>query len=336
MRLTLTLLSTASLFLLSASNVDAYGVVGHTLTGQIAQQFLTPKTAKAVKEILPEADEGLLSKATPWADKIKSFAQYKWANTQHYVNTEGDNPPDYCLFEYVYGGQDVVNGLFNMTATLKQLQVTPPTTSAQLSVRRDAIRFFAHFIGDIHQPLHNSIRDRGGNDAPIKWGRTKSNLHSMWDTLIITKDIKDNFSNDPQAYLDDVLAKAKSYWSDAATWTDCDPAQNKGENPWFNTTKTVKTLCPLQWATTMNALDCSHVWTSYSPTLDYSGEYFERMTSAETEYLTRKLLAMSGVRMAAVLNEIYDSGASSPQPVKRDSVKLPPKYLELLKRALNQ
>lgn len=104
----------------------------------------------------------------------------------HFVNPPNDDPPEKCLFEYTYGGQDNVNGILNMTATMKQFKVAPPTTDAEKSVLQDALRFFVHFMGDIHQPLHDSTRDRGGNDAPIMWGRAKNNLHSLWDTLLIT------------------------------------------------------------------------------------------------------------------------------------------------------
>lgn len=87
----------------------------------------------------------------------------------------------------------------------------------------------------------------------------------------------------------------------------------------------------------MNALDCTYVWKDYSPTRDYSTDYFKQVTGPATQFLVQKLLAMAGIRMAAVLNEIYDpAGASSvPEVVKREeSPKLSPRYLRLLEDAL--
>ncbi|KAF9288897.1 hypothetical protein BGZ68_010430 [Mortierella alpina] len=335
MRLTASLVAAASLVALSANSVYGYGLLGHTLTGQIAQQFLTPATAKEVANILPASYEGLLSNAAPWPDKIKFLAQYKWATPMHFVNPPNDDPPEKCLFEYTYGGQDSVNGILNMTATMKQFKVAPPTTDADKSVLQDALRFFVHFMGDIHQPLHDSTRDRGGNDAPIMWGRAKNNLHSLWDTLLITKDIKDRFKDDPQAYLDDILKLAKTLWqAEAKTWTVCDEGQNDIKNPWLNVTSEIKTLCPIQWATVANALDCTYVWKDYSPTKDYSAEYFQNVTGPKTEFLVQKLLAISGIRMAAVLNEIYDPSGEAPLTKRREGARLPPRYLRALEQAL--
>ncbi|KAG0084528.1 hypothetical protein BGZ92_009800 [Podila epicladia] len=60
------------------NSAQAYGALGHTLTGQIAQRLLTRKTAEQVKEILPSNFDGLLSKAALWADNpAKRLRQYK-------------------------------------------------------------------------------------------------------------------------------------------------------------------------------------------------------------------------------------------------------------------
>ena len=57
-----------------------------------------------------------------------------------------------------------------------------------------ALRLLIHYVGDIHQPLHNSARytseypegDKGGNDLLLKSHYTAKNLHSVWDTMIYT------------------------------------------------------------------------------------------------------------------------------------------------------
>jgi len=71
-----------------------------------------------------------------------------------------------------------------------------------LDVRRDALKFIVHFVGDVHQPLHSSNRpDRGGNDFPIslrtdiqpedyakdryKDGVMDTNLHAVWDFYLL-------------------------------------------------------------------------------------------------------------------------------------------------------
>lgn len=61
------------------------------------------------------------------------------------------------------------------------------------------LRLLIHYIGDIHQPLHASSRytidypkgDEGGNDFRIKvthkgLGERPNNLHSLWDSIIMS------------------------------------------------------------------------------------------------------------------------------------------------------
>ena len=49
-----------------------------------------------------------------------------------------------------------------------------------------ALAFYIHFVGDIHQPLHVGRRDdRGGNDITVKWFGQPKNLHAVWDSAII-------------------------------------------------------------------------------------------------------------------------------------------------------
>ncbi|HUC97485.1 MAG TPA: S1/P1 nuclease, partial [Candidatus Polarisedimenticolaceae bacterium] len=52
--------------------------------------------------------------------------------------------------------------------------------------RRIALRFVAHLVGDIHQPLHAGFaEDRGGNSIAVRFNGRKENLHSLWDTALV-------------------------------------------------------------------------------------------------------------------------------------------------------
>jgi nuclease S1 len=52
--------------------------------------------------------------------------------------------------------------------------------------KRIAVRFVAHLVGDIHQPLHAGVaEDRGGNSIDVRFNGRKENLHSLWDTALI-------------------------------------------------------------------------------------------------------------------------------------------------------
>ncbi len=48
------------------------------------------------------------------------------------------------------------------------------------------LKFLVHLIGDLHQPLHvGKGEDKGGNDIKVKWFNKGSNLHRVWDSEMI-------------------------------------------------------------------------------------------------------------------------------------------------------
>lgn len=48
----------------------------------------------------------------------------------------------------------------------------------------EALKFLIHFVGDLHQPLHLTGRDKGGNGAKVRFdGRITSKYHFMFHIL---------------------------------------------------------------------------------------------------------------------------------------------------------
>ena len=48
------------------------------------------------------------------------------------------------------------------------------------------LKLLVHFIGDLHQPMHvGREEDKGGNDIKMKWFGDNTNLHRVWDSDII-------------------------------------------------------------------------------------------------------------------------------------------------------
>lgn len=51
---------------------------------------------------------------------------------------------------------------------------------------QEHVMMLVHLIGDIHQPLHvGTGDDKGGNDVKVEWFWDKSNLHRVWDSEMI-------------------------------------------------------------------------------------------------------------------------------------------------------
>ncbi|KAH8977743.1 S1/P1 nuclease-domain-containing protein [Lactarius hatsudake] len=51
----------------------------------------------------------------------------------------------------------------------------------------EALKFLIHFVGDMHQPLHLTGRNRGANGVKVSFDGRNTNLHSVWDTSLIAK-----------------------------------------------------------------------------------------------------------------------------------------------------
>lgn len=50
----------------------------------------------------------------------------------------------------------------------------------------DKLKMVVHMVGDIHQPLHvGTGEDRGGNSVRVQWMGDNSNLHRVWDSDMI-------------------------------------------------------------------------------------------------------------------------------------------------------
>lgn len=89
-------------------------------------------------------------------------------------------------------------------------------TSRPASERAKALRYVIHFVGDIHQPLHDSDNDdHGGNCTALTFYNQEKpvNLHAIWDYRIIARELETRKMS--QAVLASELdAQFSSHWAD--------------------------------------------------------------------------------------------------------------------------
>lgn len=158
---------------LIASNLYAWGPLGHKIVGEIAQMNLTPKAEAELKKILPNTT---LAEVSTWADLIKSESQWQSSKPWHFVNVpDGETYAD--INKDPQG--DVISATNGFIKTLED-------KSASNDKKAEAVKFLVHLIGDIHQPLHvGRIEDRGGNNIDITFFDRPMNLHSLWDSGLI-------------------------------------------------------------------------------------------------------------------------------------------------------
>lgn len=166
-----------ALFLYLPFCTIAWGVTGHRIVGQIADNYLTKNTKKEIYKILGNESVAI---ASNWPDFIKSDPAYDYLDTWHYINLKAGlsetDLKNYLAADTITDAYTKINWL---TSQLKNDVLEPDKKVLYL-------RLLIHIVGDIHQPMHiGRFEDRGGNNVKLQWFGAPTNLHSLWDTKLI-------------------------------------------------------------------------------------------------------------------------------------------------------
>jgi len=146
-------------------------LLGHEIVATIAQMYLHPTVLPTLCEILdfPLSKCHIASVAT-WADQNR--IHMRWSAPLHYIGSPDDHPSQTCAFPGPRGwdgtkGGNVLDAIQNTTELLQDWV----NHDASDAVASEALKFLIHFVGDMHQPLHLTGRDRGGNSVKVQFGR---------------------------------------------------------------------------------------------------------------------------------------------------------------------
>jgi hypothetical protein len=167
---------------LSAS-AQSWHDTGHMVVADIAGRSLTGKARQEIDRLLqvggsPKTND--LITAACWADDTKNGTSGLWHYINYHFRPDGQPSENIPLAE-------------NVVWAIRKFSETIQNAKAPDAEKADALRYLLHFVGDIHQPLHNVARDstaapagdRGGNDfkllAPEGLRPAPRNLHFLWD-----------------------------------------------------------------------------------------------------------------------------------------------------------
>ena len=195
-----------------------WGCKGHEIVALVAEAHLNSHARAIAFKILADGpissslsryckEPGLdpFVDSSTWADDERTIAPdtAPW----HFIDIPRGAPKSsmaqYCPTQEGLPGRRLVepgrSGGCVTSALASQLAILrDPAATAQ--ARADALRFIIHFVGDIHQPMHDTTNnDRGGNCVPVGFfGRAPRetnptqesyapNLHEVWDVEIIER-----------------------------------------------------------------------------------------------------------------------------------------------------
>ncbi|KAH7395571.1 S1/P1 nuclease-like protein [Cadophora sp. MPI-SDFR-AT-0126] len=295
----------------SAPYVSAWGTLGHDTIAYIATNFVTSATKTYFQTILGDTSTDYLASVATWADSYRYTTAGKFSAPFHYIDAL-DSPPSSCGVDYSRDcgtGGCVVSAINNYTTRVK-------TTSLSSAERIIAAKMLVHFIGDIHQPLHDENLDVGGNDIDVTFDGTSTNLHAIvrspqsqilylqtpninlistnltqWDTAIPEKLVGGYSLADAKTWATNLTTAIKTgtYKSSSASWLTgmklSDPVSSS-----------------MIWASDSNAYVCSAVMPKgVSPleSTDLSGTYYQGVVG-----IVELQVAKAGYRLAAWLNLI--------------------------------
>lgn len=277
----------------SPPRVFGWSRTGHQAVALIAERRLSEATLAQVHAILGPgvglADiagcaDNIKRRAIKCADSFQ-VARDPSSRRQHYINISIKDSPDlsaimaYCR---IRGSARacIIDQIQDGLAVLKD----PAATRAQKQI---ALMFIVHFVGDLHQPLHNAFEvdakgrgDGGGNGAEVWFmqsakAKTPTNLHHVWDNVIESDAALKRMGAEALAEGLSVEIQSK----DAAAWSKASAAESALES--FLIAKTL--IYPAY-----------HAPGGTKPGHDYQ----TRMRP-----VAREQVAKAGVRLAAMLEE---------------------------------
>ena len=243
------------------AQAQAFGAKGHRITGAIAQTYLSEQAATQIKAIMGVES---LAQTSTWPDEMRSDPDKYWKKITppwHYVTVPHGKT-------YPQVGAPAQGDAYTALAKFKQDLQDPKSSQF---VKRRAISFIVHLIGDLHQPLHvGNGTDRGGNDVKVDFFWENSNLHRVWDSgLIESEDL--SYSEFTQWLLPTISSQNVKEWHQ---------------------------VDPLVWMAESQAIRMNIYPESDDTNLSYDYRY-EHIKTVKTR------LKQAGVRIAHYLNGIF-------------------------------
>ena len=155
----------------------AWGEDGHWLVCELAYRQLSDAARAEVDRLVDlHPDAETFAEGCHWPDTPRKRP------TEHYVNYDRAVVRVGPLTEPT-ADPNVV------TAIVEDADRLADRTLPDVE-RADALLFLGHWVGDVHQPLHVSFADDRGGDQTDKRGTCGArNLHAVWDTCIVQREV---------------------------------------------------------------------------------------------------------------------------------------------------
>lgn len=278
------------------AGASGWGTSGHRITGEIAWQYLGETNWEirgAMLDALPDRGRyRTLYETTTWPDTFaRGRPQYDDMKPYHYIN--GDPGSDTLDVDADCGDRCVVNGIQRFANDLCD---DTPTNDVF------ALRWLSHLVGDIHQPLHVSHPDnRGGNRTDVTFKGKAVNLHKLWDTTMIEEQLEEYESWDFDEWEEDADLGDQMLVAWHLYALELFGSASADEKKRWSTD-----LDPAAWAQESRDLAETYAF-DVSDGDSLGSAYYNRAMPVIAQRLQQ-----SGIRMAALLEAVFDGAAARP------------------------
>lgn len=159
----------------ACGEASAWDRSGHRMACLKAWAEFSAPAREKVSGILGVTTEGQFADDCTWADEVL------------------DERPDTEAWHRVYIPKDArdidlardCEGGCVVGEVERQLKIV--ASDSPREARAEALRFLAHLIADLHQPLRVAFaEDRGGRDIEVTFLGRKTNLHAVWESALLT------------------------------------------------------------------------------------------------------------------------------------------------------
>jgi hypothetical protein len=212
------LLLAAVALLAAARPAAAWGVEGHEVVATIAYGLLSERARSNADALLADdpvpahCGAGSFAFASIWPDRLREDPR-QCSSPNHWGDTEAWHFITIPLSATTYDPARDCPKEACLTAKIAAFAKILGDRNAEISKRRDALKFVINFVGDLHQPLHTTTApldaqraaqarkaggkeetdclknktayDRGGACLDVRIDQRPGNLHAFWDEEIV-------------------------------------------------------------------------------------------------------------------------------------------------------
>jgi len=289
----------------------AWGCKGHAAVALLAEKQLSPEAHQLVEKLLAEnpvdpelkrycgtATRDLMADASTWPDDVRNnLKNGPW----HYINIPRGAPRG-PLAQFCGSNGCITQAIADQIAVLKDKHADP-------RLRADAVRYLIHFVGDLHMPLHASTNnDEGGNCVPVGYFRRRPqahhdsfspNLHSLWDTAILERDMEGAEPSEYAEFLAEVFSSDVQKWQAAGIHVD-DWAWESHELSESVVYGALVPKVPVETPVAVHSCtDANHVGERLMRLNLVVGQNYQEAAAP----VVQQRIAQAGVRLAMILNE---------------------------------